>query len=115
MAPARVKAAAPPEMHMFSPIHVARAAVLIAVSVLTATACTTTGPAVTPPVPGDAPAVTPAHPVATFDARIEELMRKAQVPGLALALVRDGRIVHQHAYGFADVDAERPLTIDTVM
>lgn len=96
---------------MFSPIRVARAAVLIAASVLTATACTTTGPAVTPPVPSDAP----AHPVAAFDARIEELMRKAEVPGLALALVRDGRIVHQHAYGFADVEAKRPLSTDTVM
>lgn len=52
---------------------------------------------------------------AEIDARAEELMRRADVPGLALAQVRDGRVVHQRAYGFADVETRRPLTVDTVM
>jgi CubicO group peptidase (beta-lactamase class C family) len=50
-----------------------------------------------------------------IDARVEGLMRRAEVPGLALALIRDGRIVHERAYGLADVEKRRPLATDTVM
>ena len=60
-----------------------------------------------------APPAPPAPP--KIDARVEELMRRAEVPGLALALIRDGQIVHQRAYGFADLETQRPLTTDTVM
>ncbi|HEX6738603.1 MAG TPA: serine hydrolase domain-containing protein [Vicinamibacteria bacterium] len=59
-----------------------------------------------PPAP-----LTPAQ----IDAHIAELLGRAEVPGLALAVIRDGNIVHQRAYGFADQAARRPLTTDTVL
>ncbi len=50
-----------------------------------------------------------------LDARVETLMREARIPGLALAVIEDGRIVHLKAYGSRDVERNLPLTIDTVM
>jgi CubicO group peptidase (beta-lactamase class C family) len=49
------------------------------------------------------------------DARVAELMQAAQVPGLALAIVADGRIVHLKAYGQRDREQNLPLQTDTVM
>ncbi len=54
-------------------------------------------------------------PAAEIDARVDELMKRAAVPGLAIALIRDGRVVHARAHGFADVESGRPLTTGTVM
>ena len=42
-------------------------------------------------------------------------MAHAQVPGLALALIRHGTVVYTKAYGWADRDQGRPLRTDTVM
>lgn len=58
-------------------------------------------------------------PFTDFDARVQELMRRAQVQGLAVAVIRAGRVVYRQAYGVAipasDVRAERPLRTDSVM
>ena len=50
-------------------------------------ACTATAPRSTPAMPDPA----------RIDAETERLMRAAQVPGLALAVIADGRIVHLKA------------------
>jgi CubicO group peptidase (beta-lactamase class C family) len=42
-------------------------------------------------------------------------MAAARVPGLALALVDQGEVVYEHAYGFAERDAGAALRTDTVM
>lgn len=52
---------------------------------------------------------------AEVDARLFDLLARAQVPGLAMALIDDGRVVYRKAYGLADIDQKRPLTTDTVM
>lgn len=57
----------------------------------------------------------PSLDAKALDARVEDLMREAQVPGLALAVIRDGRVVHLKAYGYRDNEAKLPLAIDTVM
>ncbi|HEY0179003.1 MAG TPA: serine hydrolase domain-containing protein, partial [Dokdonella sp.] len=49
------------------------------------------------------------------DREVARLMQAAQVPGLALAVVVDGRVAYVKAYGYADVEAKRPLTTDTIM
>ena len=36
------------------------------------------------------------------------------VPGLSMAVVANGRVVHERGYGFADVEARRPVTPETV-
>ena len=42
-------------------------------------------------------------------------MASEDVPGLALALIDEGRIVHVAAYGLRNVERDLPLERDTVM
>ncbi|SFS13009.1 CubicO group peptidase, beta-lactamase class C family [Dyella sp. OK004] len=50
-----------------------------------------------------------------LDKEVTRLMQAAHVPGLALAVIEDGKIVHLRAYGLRDVEKQLPLTTDTVM
>jgi CubicO group peptidase (beta-lactamase class C family) len=59
----------------------------------------------------DRRALTPAQ----IDATVERLMAANDVKGLALALIRDGRVVYVHAYGMRDVENHLPLQTDTIM
>lgn len=52
---------------------------------------------------------------ARLDAEVERLMHAAQVPGLALAVIADGRIVYLKAYGQRDREQSLPLQTDTIM
>lgn len=52
---------------------------------------------------------------AALDHEVERLMREGRVPGLALAVIEDGRIVHLKAYGSRDIEKGLPLTTDTIM
>lgn len=58
-------------------------------------------------------------PVAAFDAGVEALMRQAQVPGMAVAVIRGGQLVYLRGYGLAspahDGRPARPMRPDTVM
>lgn len=62
--------------------------------------------------------VQPGAPLAAFaerlDARVATLMRRFDVPGVAIALVRDGEVAWTRAYGYADRDAGVPLAVDAV-
>src|ERR1700722_8502087 len=53
-------------------------------------------------------------PAATIDSGVETLMRANGVKGLAVALIRDGRVVYLHAFGVRNAKGE-PLTLDTIM
>jgi CubicO group peptidase (beta-lactamase class C family) len=48
------------------------------------------------------------------DDYVREQMRLRHVPGLALAVVRDGRVVKERGYGLASVELEVPATSTTV-
>ncbi len=50
-----------------------------------------------------------------IDAEAAALMAKGRVPGLALALIQDGRPVYVKAYGLRNVETQAPLATDTVM
>ncbi|WP_448097189.1 serine hydrolase domain-containing protein [Luteibacter yeojuensis] len=50
-----------------------------------------------------------------LDQRIAFLMKEAKVPGLAVAIVEDGKVVSVKAYGQRDIEQGLPLTTDTVM
>jgi CubicO group peptidase (beta-lactamase class C family) len=52
---------------------------------------------------------------AQVDAAALRLMKKADVPGLALALIDHGRPVYVKAYGLRNVAEGKPLQVDTVM
>lgn len=51
--------------------------------------------------------------LASFDTYIESAMKSWNCPGVALAIIRGDKVVHQKAYGFRDLEAQLPLTIDT--
>lgn len=48
------------------------------------------------------------------DDLVREQMRRRHVPGLALAVVRDGRVVKEKGYGLASVELDVPVTPETV-
>lgn len=52
---------------------------------------------------------------AAIDATVQRLMASEQVPGLGVALIRDGRVTYVKAYGLRNVEQKFPLKADTVM
>lgn len=51
---------------------------------------------------------------AGMDAYIREAIQKFEVPGLAIAVVKDGEVVFARGYGVCEVDGDQPVTKDTV-
>jgi CubicO group peptidase (beta-lactamase class C family) len=49
-----------------------------------------------------------------LDRFLERKMKKARVPGMAVALVVDGEVAWTEGYGWADVENEKPATPDTL-
>lgn len=52
--------------------------------------------------------------VRTLDAAIPRLMESANIPGLAIAVVADGKLVWTEGYGVTSIDEPRPVTARTV-
>jgi CubicO group peptidase (beta-lactamase class C family) len=48
-------------------------------------------------------------PIPSFDDAMEAQLRDYGIPGGALAVAKDGRLVHAKGYGYADVDAKTPV------
>ena len=48
------------------------------------------------------------------DSYIAAQLREQHIPGLALAVIRDGRVVKSQGYGLADIELNVPVTADTV-
>jgi len=48
-----------------------------------------------------------------LNSRVPELMQDYDIPGVTIALVKDGRIAWSAAYGYADVEKDRKMSIDT--
>ena len=48
------------------------------------------------------------------DKLVQDKMYNEQIPGLALAVIKDGKILKAQAYGFADVDSKTPAKTNTV-
>jgi CubicO group peptidase (beta-lactamase class C family) len=48
------------------------------------------------------------------DDLVETEMRKQRIPGLALAVLEDGKIVKAQGYGVANIEAKTPVTPETV-
>lgn len=52
--------------------------------------------------------------IAQLERLIPQLMKDGEVPGLAIALVRDSRILWQHSYGIKSVETREPVSDATV-
>ena len=49
-----------------------------------------------------------------FDARVEEVMRKHDVPGMAISIVEDGQVTHAKGYGVRRLGAPGAVDADTI-
>ncbi|WP_246058617.1 serine hydrolase domain-containing protein [Luteibacter pinisoli] len=56
-----------------------------------------------------------AFPALAADDPVPGLMKAADVPGLAIAVIRNGKVTSVKAYGYRDTEKKLPLTTDTVM
>lgn len=63
----------------------------------------------------------PAAPDKTAQAKLEgldefiaELMEAWKVPGLAIAIIQDGKVIHLKGYGYRDVEKQLPVTPQTL-
>ena len=52
---------------------------------------------------------------AEIERTVDRLMAAAHVPGVAIAIVSDGRVGYLGARGWRDVEARQPLTVDTAI
>lgn len=59
----------------------------------------------------DSTRITPAE----IDATVTQLMQSAEVPGVGVALLNDGKVVFEKAYGVRDREKNLSLTPDSVM
>jgi CubicO group peptidase (beta-lactamase class C family) len=50
---------------------------------------------------------------AKVDAYVAQQMREQRIPGLSLAVVRDGKIIKVKGYGYADLEFNAPVTPET--
>lgn len=54
-----------------------------------------------------------AVPKAKIDADMKAAVARHQVAGMTLAVVENGQVVYEHAYGMRNVDADEPATLTT--
>jgi len=56
----------------------------------------------------------PVPAMSSFDSVVSDLMARFRIPGGALAVAKDGRLVLAHGYGLADVDVNRLVQPDSL-
>ncbi len=66
------------------------------------------------PVPTGADATAASAPLDGLDARIERVMEQLEVPGLSIAIVKDGEVVHAKGYGLREQGKNEAVDEDTV-
>ena len=89
---------------------------LALVALVALAACGTGNDAPTMPTAPGAPAMpvsgTAVPGMANVDAAISELMTRWDIPGGAVGIMKDGRLVYARGFGHADVEAQRVATPD---
>ncbi len=70
--------------------------------------------AVTAGYRGAAPALGQPAVNAEVDRWVEEARRARRIPGLSIAVLRDGKVVHAKGYGVANLEHQVPATAETV-
>jgi CubicO group peptidase (beta-lactamase class C family) len=53
--------------------------------------------------------------VAAFDTRLKPIMKRYNLPGVGVAVTRDGKLIIARAYGYQDFDARRPMRPETMV
>lgn len=72
-------------------------------------------PSATTPATQEIPITGAAVPgMGSYDQLIPDLMRKHAIPGGAVAVLRDGKLIYARGFGYADVDAKVPAQPDAL-
>jgi CubicO group peptidase (beta-lactamase class C family) len=91
----------------------------LAIASVAAIACIAAACAAPPVAPSARPTVRRLDGSSIATAEIERTLDRviaaARVPGIAVAIVNDGRVVYLGARGWRDVAARKPMTVDTVI
>jgi CubicO group peptidase (beta-lactamase class C family) len=92
------------------------------VAALALVVCTACGGRAKPAEPADGAKVTAVRRLdgseirdLEIDATVARLMSAARVPGVALAIIQDGQVAYQKAYGWRNVEQRLPMTVDTAI
>ncbi len=56
----------------------------------------------------------PAHKLRGLDDLVATTMQEWKVPGVALAVVQDGKVIYAKGYGYRDVEKKLPVTAETL-
>ncbi len=64
---------------------------------------------------GEDPALSAGKALAGFDELVARGLKELDVPGVAVAIVKDGKVILSKGYGFRDVEKKLPLTADTLL
>ena len=59
-------------------------------------------------------AANPTPNLADFDAYVIQLMKDWNVPGAAIAIVKDGKVILSKGYGYRDIDKKLQVTEQTL-
>lgn len=62
-----------------------------------------------------APRLTPDEVATFFDGLIPSQLRRDDIPGAVVAIVKDGQVLFAKGYGYAEVAAKRPVTADATL
>jgi N-acyl-D-amino-acid deacylase len=74
-----------------------------------------TAPPVTPPEEPALPISGAAVPgMVSFDQAVTDFMRKYAIPGGAVGVVRDGKLIYARGFGYADVENKTPVQPDAL-
>lgn len=64
---------------------------------------------------GASPAAKAKEALAGFDEVVNKGLQSLNVPGAAVAIVKDNDVVFAKGFGFSDVDKKLPITVDTIL
>lgn len=56
----------------------------------------------------------PEAVIARLQQRIPQLMQDGEVPALAISLIREGKLVWHHTFGFKNAETKEPVSVNTV-
>lgn len=49
-----------------------------------------------------------------FESYVRELMAQEQIPGVAVALSQNGKVIYEHGFGVKDLETKAPITPETI-
>lgn len=56
----------------------------------------------------------PAYAADPVDQYMQSVMKERQIPGIALLVVRDGKVIRSQGYGFSNVELQVPVKAETI-